>query len=286
MKQVEFSDQISKKLVNGALTQITLAISAGFRDQTQGHMLLLLAPCLFLLYTYHAPDIVTQLLQSLIINTALDMVETKETALSLLNMISVFLIGTAYDEENVSSTAQYIFAIQVSELYPIKTMLSLVVVLVLYTYIEHMLHLVPRLQNTFQMVLINMIQTYFLSILPPNTQFVCMVLLLYMLQPFITTSPRAMDIYNFLIMNSTSYLHWNGTPYWLQALVFTIISVIHCTDTTLQQLAQLLSIRMLQMTVITFLKQFAKTDPMLVYPVLIMSIQIFQTQIAAKTSAH
>jgi hypothetical protein len=269
------STAISQKLINGAIAQITIAITHTFKHYTKLQMLTVLIPSLFALHSFHSPDIILQLLQSLVINTALDVVETKETALTLFNMISVFLIGTAYDEENISTSAQYVFAIQISDLYPITSVSSLVLILVLYMYLDQ-LKMIPRIRNTFQMVLMNMMQTFLLASLPTHAHLVCMITILYMLQPFINTSTHAMDTYNFIIINSTSTIHWDGVQYWLQAIIFTVLAITHFTDDTLQRLAQILSVRMIQMTIISFLSMFAKTDPMLVYPALILMIHIIK----------
>lgn len=109
-----------------------------------------------------APALIQDLVFSSALTTAMSLVSTdKDRGTALLNVGSVYLLGTAVQSEDsdICTSAQYILAMQITSLIELKSsmLLSMVLAAVLYTH-QSALANFPRFNNVLTLVLMTIVQ--------------------------------------------------------------------------------------------------------------------------------
>ena len=87
-------------------------------------------------------------------------------------------------------------------------------------------------------------------------------MLIYVIAPFMEISPRAVDMYNFIISSTTTSLQTSGIPLWIQACVFFLIWVIHIEQIS-QSLGELAFVRLFHLSFMHIIAFLFRTDAML-----------------------
>ena len=268
----EFGSRLTQSLLHGTVSQVTWVVSSYFQHMSWfGFLLMVLPVYVCFISVVKQGGIVEDLLHSILVNTALQAVQVRERGLSILNMWMVYMVGTSFSEDYASGSAQYILVMQVCRYFPVDSLASLVAAGVVYLAVERM---EGRLRDTVQMVVTYVVQNWFLSVIPADTYLVCMFVLLYSIYPFLEKSKKAAYVYNFLIFNTTSKVNIIGVGYWVQALVFAVVWVMDF-DKVASAVSENVSVRLLQLSAIQSIGVMARTDPVFVYGVVLVTLQFF-----------
>jgi hypothetical protein len=204
---------------------------------------------------------VEELFHSMMLDTALSLVQLKETGLSLLNLFSVFLMSTTFQNQDMGGSAQYILAFQVADQIGSNPLMAVGVSTLIYSCYS-MMNNMPRIQETASLISLNMIQDWFMGVIPDNAKLPCLLMLIYVIAPFMKISPRAVDMYNFIISSTTSSLQTSGIPLWVQSCVFFLIWVIRMESIS-QSLGELAFVRLFHLSFMQLIAFLFRTDALL-----------------------
>lgn len=267
---LEFEEKVAKTLSKGILAQITLVITGFLADYSAVPMLLVLSSCYLVLLFLRVQESLQRLLLSVAINQALSAVVTSEVGLTLLNLLAVFLLGSAFEENDTSGTAQYMFAVQVSDILQVQDFIGVVVVLAVYMQVQVFASM-PRIKETLLLVVMYVLQGWILRQIPRDAQMPCMFMILYALYPFLTTSDKALNFYNFILMSFTASLHYNEVSYWVQCVFAGVVYLAHFDDIS-RAVGQNVCMRLFTVATVQSILMLARTDPLLVYGMLLIGL--------------
>lgn len=253
--------QLSSALTRGIVAQLTRALRKQLKQMSSQYLLIILLPCSIVSREFHAPHMVEELFHSMILDTALSMVQLKEVGLSLLNLFSVFLLSTTFQNRDVGGSAQYILAFQVADQIGANPLMAVGVSTLIYSC-YNMMNSMPRIQETASLISLNMIQNWFMSVIPDTAKLPCLLMLIYVIAPFMKISPRAVDMYNFIISSTTSSLQTSGIPFWVQSCVFYLVWVIRMEKIS-QSLGELAFVRLFHLSFMQMIAFLFRTDAML-----------------------
>lgn len=271
----EFEDKLAARLMSGIIVQITKAIRMSLMSVSDVYLLLIFIPLYFISHVFGSASQICNIMHSLAIDTGFSLVQDKDTGLTIINMLGVYLLGTSFDEDNVSGTAQYMLAMQVTTLLQNNILVEIVIALILYLNLS-VLEKYPRLHDTMSLIVMNLVQTWVIQQVPKQTQLPCVIMMLYVIVPFMKYYSKAADAYNFIIMTVTSMLMISGVAYWIQTIIFVMIWMFK-NDQVSETLGQLATLRLAQMTFISSLSGMARTDPFFVYSLIFICLQFFKT---------
>lgn len=273
-----FEKKVTQVLSKGIIAQITVAITHSLVDLTATDVIIVVTPCYLMLHFLEAHEVLQNLVFSIIMNQAFSAVATKELGLSLVNFMSIFLLTSVFEHNEVSGTAQYMFVIQVSNLLQLHNFTGVCVAFALYLQVYH-LSIMPRLKDTAVMITMYVVQGWFLQQIPQDAQMPCMFMLLYALSPFMSHSERAVDAYNFILMTFTASLHYNNVSYWDQSVIAALMYVAHFDQISIT-VGQNVFIRLFTMAIIHSLITLARTDSFLVYGMMMLALRFVTVQLA------
>lgn len=258
----------------GIVAQVTIVIQKNLTFLSQNTFLLILIPLTFILQLIHAPAITQKLFYSLTLNTALGWCEASDTGITLLNSVTIYFFTSAWlGDSEIAGSAQYIFALKITEILSVGTFIELATVFVIYYTIHHM-HSHERIKDTMSLVMVSMTQDWIMQYIPKHAKLQCILVLLYVIYPFMQRYQVAIDAYNFLVITATSSFYIEGFPYWIQAVLFMLVWHMH-KDVVSETISATLVIRLVQLAIIHFVHgNMGRSDPILVYTVIIVFLQI------------
>jgi len=272
----EFEDKLASRLMSGIIAQITKAIRVSLHTVSNVYLLLIFIPMYLVSHVvFSSTNQIANIMHSLAIDTGFSLVQDKDVGFSILNMFGVYLLGTCMDEQNVSGSAQYMLAMQITNLLQENFLVQIVVALIIYVNLK-IVENYPRLHDTLSLIVMNLVQTWILNQVPKQTQLPCVIMMLYVIVPFMKYYTKAADAYNFIIMTVTSMLMITGVDYWIQTIMFVMIWMFK-NDQVSEMLGQLATLRLAQMTFISSLSGMAKTDPFFVYSLIFMCLQFLKS---------
>lgn len=267
-----FKSRLARTLMYGIITQITLAIGVFLKDVSKMQFLLIVVSVFLVTRFLKFPSITQELLQTMAINTGFEMCIGKEKSLTLLSLFAVFMVGSSFNEETVSSAAQYLFALQVVNTLKINNVIGVVTAIAFYVQARHMEKYV-RIKDTILLIVMLVIQQWILSEIPEQGKVPCLFIMLYTLYPFLTMTPDAMNTYNFVILRTSSSLSIAGVSYWTQSVVFGIVWVLRIDEIS-ETVALMVTARLLQMAFVDYMVSIARTDSFFVYSTMIIILQL------------
>lgn len=272
----DFENKLASRLMSAIVAQITRSIRISLNQVSNTYLLFIFMPLYLLLHNTGVMSIIPDIIHSLAIDTSFSLVRNKDVGLTIVNLFGVFLLGTSFEEGNISTTAQYMLAMQVSDLVMMNkdSLIEMVVIILMYMNIG-LLHESPRLYDTCSLVVLNLTQQWFLAQVPLEAQLPCIILLLYTILPFLQYYNKAADAYNFMIMTATLSLNINGVSYWIQTVIFAIVW-LGKNDQVSETLGQLATLRLAQLAFINSLSSMARTDPFFVYSIILICFQFIR----------
>lgn len=280
---VTLESKITSRLSSGVISQVSIILQndiGKFMDKNN-----LVVVCLVLsvfLQNIQAPAVTQKLIYSIFMNNVLDMIQVADTGISLINYIGIYLFSTAViNDSDIGGAAQYIFAIQVTQLFPVITFEHVVVAFLLYMAMQNVQSL-RRFKDTVTLVLVSILQTWTLSVIPVFAQTPLVLIILYTVFPFMEYSALAVQIFNFLISTLTSLLSVQGVSYMYQILfVFMLMRV--STDKITSQVSELTLARLVQLQFISLVSgNLGVTDPVIVYAIIIIFLNTVQKTLEKK----
>ncbi len=259
--------------MSAIIAQITRSIRIALQQVSNSYLLFIFIPLYLLLHNANVMSIIPDIIHSLAIDTSFSLVRNKDVGLTILNLFGVYILGTSFEETNISTTAQYMLAMQVSDLVMMNrdSLIEMVIIILIYINL-HWLSTAPRLHDTASLILLNLTQQWFLAQVPAEAQLPCIILLLYTILPFLEYYTKAADAYNFMIMTATASLDIHGVSYWIQAVIFAIVWLVK-NDKVSETLGQLATLRLAQLAFINSLSTMARTDPFFVYSLILICFQ-------------
>lgn len=274
MKKVdvnELEQKITRVLMRGVIAQVTVSIRRVLTNTSNLTLLCIFISVFGILKQYKASSLWVNIIHSLALDTALAMVIFRERYLTIINLLTIFLIGTAFNEDDISGTAQYIAAMKIAEISSTKNSVDILTVIVLYIIIQQIKGF-PRLKGTLSIAILSIIQNWFLQEIPRDSQIPCILMLLYAFSPWLDKSTRTIDIYNILLNTITYTLNIKGVSYFIQTAMAAVVWICHL-DPVSKTVSQMVMVRLLQLVFLQSMKNMFRSDPFLVCICMILFLQ-------------
>ena len=245
----------------------------------------LVVVCLVLsvfLQNVQAPAVTQKLIYSIFMNNVLDMIQVADTGISLINYIGIYLLSTAVvSSSDIGGAAQYIFAIQVTQLFPVVSVEQVMVAGIVYAGVQR-IHSMSRFRDTVALVLVSILQTWILSVIPVFAQTPIVLIILYTVFPFLDYSVLAMQIFNFLVSTLTTLLSTQGISY-LYQIFFVFMLSRFSVDRITSQVSEMTLARLVQLQFISMVSgNLGVTDPVIVYAIIIIFLDAVQKTLEKK----
>lgn len=274
MKKVDVNDleqKLTRVLLRGVTAQVTISIRKILVNTSNFTLLCIFISIFGICKQYKAPSLWLNIIHSLALDAALAMVIFREKYLTIINLLTVFLIGTAFNEEDLSGTAQYIVATKIAEISSTNNTVDILVSVVLYIIIQQIKGF-PRLKGTLSIAILTIIQNWFIQVIPKDSQIPCILMLLYAFSPWLDKSTRTIDIYNILLNTITYTLNVKGVSYSIQTAMAAVVWLWHL-DPVSKTVSQMVMVRLLQLVFIQSLQNMFRSDPFLVSMSMILFLQ-------------
>jgi hypothetical protein len=268
----DVEQKLTQILMRGVISQITISLRKMVLSVSKQNSLSIFVSCMLISRGIKLPAVVQNIMHSISLDTALSLAIFRETGLTIVNLLSVFLIGSAFQEEDFSGSAQYIAATHIADIISLANSVDIFVAIGIYIIIQTIKGF-PRVKETVSIAILSIVQNWFLKQIPTHSQLPCLFMLIYMTQPFINSSTRVVDIYNFIIMTTTSSLALNGIPHWTQAVIFYVVWLSQI-DVISVTISQMVTIRLLQKVFIETMQEIFRTDVILASVMMILFLQM------------
>lgn len=267
----ELEQKLTRVLMRGVIAQVTVSIRKVLVGTPNLTLLCIFVSVFGIFKRYNASPLCLNIAHSLSLDTALAMVVYRERYLTIINLLAIFLIGTAFNEDDISGTAQYIVAMKIAEISSTRNTVDILVAIVIY-FITQQIRGYPRLKGTLSIAVLSIIQNWFVQEIPKDTQIPCILMLLYAFSPWLDKSTRMIDIYSILLNTITYTLSIKGVPYITQTVIAAVVWLCH-VDMVSERISQMVMIRLLQLVFLQTMQNMFRSDPFLVCTSMIIFLQ-------------
>lgn len=221
-------------------------------------------------------SLLRQVFYTIALNTVLSAVTMpQDPVLTCLNLLSVFFVGAAMQQEEPSLTAQYILVAQLTEAIQAFRGEALAMAWAL-AVVPASLGIASDLRNLAQLVTIETFMEFIKAHLPPETLLPGALLLLYMIAPFVEEFPPLKRMFRFAVFAVTNDRQAHSMPPWLVGAGLWGIWLIDTRKTSAgKTFAASAAANVMVVVILDAARTALDNDPALTLVSILLSLQIF-----------
>lgn len=271
----ELQQKLTSALHTGLVTQLILLVSDYLAPVPLFTTIYLVVSALLVVKLINPASSLQEILQGLLVNSLISLFQSQDNTLTMVNMVSVYLIGSSIHDSMFTGTAQYLFVIRLGKLFDIQETFVVVLLAIGYFYVSK-LKSFTRIHDTLSMFIINITQQWFLKKLPTPGKLPLLFLLLHALEPYLSKSSHVVSLYNFLVISATGLLQDDNVPLWIQAVVPLMIWKLHITKAW-DDLSERIAVRLLQLYFVQICVSTSQQDLFMVFVLILVAYELFHT---------
>lgn len=215
-------------------------------------------------------DFTIALMYTMVLNTLLDKsVEGFETALALLNTLSIFLLSRGLGTQAVEGYFQYMFVSNLGDLLRRYGDLGMLVSVVA----SMLAHASGIHQETASLVAVQGVITWLRDSLPSESLLPSALAILYVAYPFFRLFPSTTRVMRFAVLAISLDVHLAAVPRW--AILVAAATLSRTADEATATFASYVAIQLFVTCFIDLASPELETDTPIIVSVLVISIRIF-----------
>jgi hypothetical protein len=135
-----------------------------------------------------------------------------------------------------------------------------------------------RIHEVIGLVSVNLLQSWFLGMIPSYFRLVILFLILYGLAVFAQKFSQAVDLYNFVMISLTPMIAMENVPIWVQGVgMFLVWSCSY--DTVTKTVARLTIVHFVQVFFMQTVQSVGRVDGLLVYTILLVGLEFINSSL-------
>ncbi len=193
-----------------------------------------------------------------------------DTGLTLLNLLSLFLLASTMHHASFEGPVQYLLVHSAAK--SLKALGSAALpVATLAAALPPGLH--PSFQQLCRMVMVSVYTDALLAALPPTQVFLAVVMLLYLTYPFVALCPPLLNLYAYAVYAATTDAQTRGFPLWELACALALLWRF-APDPVSGRVAAVAGGSILVQLLLAWLQPALQNDPALVLLAALVAIDI------------